>query len=63
MKKNVKKVEQVKKLDSVKEKIVDKEVFSMQEANDLVKEGYIIIEIKSGKLGIRPKTWILRKEN
>ena len=34
----------------------------MQEAMELQKQGYVVTDIKSAIGGVRPKTWVLRKE-
>lgn len=43
--------------------LADTKVFSLKEAMDLQKNGFKIVSIESEIKGIRPKAWILKKED
>ncbi len=38
------------------------EITEQVKVNELQKQGYIVTEVKSEIRGVRPKTWILKKE-
>lgn len=61
MKKKTKKseIKEVKKVELTSNTISS---VSLIEVNNLTKDGFKVIEVQSALIGIRPKTWILRKE-
>jgi hypothetical protein len=62
VKKEVAKEREVVK-EIVKKQEDIKEAFSIVETNGLIQQGYVVIEVRSAIIGVRPKTWMLRKEN
>lgn len=42
-------------------KFETKESSNLKETIELQKQGWVVIEVKSEQLGVRPKTWVLKK--